>query len=109
MAKIWYVWEGNKPTRGREARCELPFEKFEEIFNAFEKKYLGTEPPKFPSSNPALDDYREPQFVILEAEGKDLASYKPRQIGFHAQIKEGFYKIDITIDQCEGILERESL
>jgi hypothetical protein len=108
MAKIWYAREGSEPTSGT-PRCDLPFEKFKELFQGFKTRYRGTEPPRFPSSKPALDKFRAPHFVILEVGGKELADYSPRQIGFRPQMKAGFYQIDATIDQCEEILKGESL
>jgi len=102
MAKIWYMREGGAPTiEGEQPRCILPFEKFKELFEAFETRYLGTGPPKFPSSKPALDEYRAPQFVVLEVAGKELADYP--------QMKEGFYLIDVPINHCEEILKGKSL
>ena len=104
MANIWYAREGQNPTTGR-PRCELSFEKYQQLFKNCKMNFLGTHTPKLPSSNQNLNDYREPKFVVLELAVDDLLNYKPKQIGFHTQLKEGFYEIDISVNQCEKILE----
>ncbi len=97
MAKIWYVQEGDMPTNG-EPRCELPFEKFKELFKLADMEYRGTKLTKFPSSKPALDGYRAEEFVVLEVAGEELADYP--------QMKEGFHLlINFDSDQCEEILK----
>lgn len=108
MAKIWYAREGQNPTTGG-PRCELSFEKYQQLFKNYKINFLGTDTPKFPSSNPNLDDYRPPKFVVLELSMDDLLNYKPKQIGFHPQLQDGFYKIDISVNQCEKILVAEGL
>lgn len=108
MANIWYAKEGENPTTG-DQRCELSFEKYQQLFKNYKMNFLGTDTPKFPSSNPNLDDYRTPKFVVLELAMDDLLNYKPKQIGFHLQLQEGFYQIDISVNQCEKILVVEGL
>ncbi len=108
MANIWYAREGQNSTRG-DPRCELSFEKYQQLFKNYKMNFLGTDTPKFPSSNANLDDYRRPEFVVLELARDDLLNYKPKQIGFHPQLQKGFYQIDISVNQCEKILEVEGL
>jgi len=108
MANIWYAREGQNPTRGG-PRCKLPFEKYQQLFNNYKMNFLGTDTPKFPSSNQNLDDYRAPKFVVLELAVDDLLNYKPKQIGFQTQLQQGFYQIDISLNQCEKILGAEGL
>jgi len=104
MANIWYAREGENPTTGG-PRCELSFEKYQQLFKNYKMNFLGTDTPRFSSSNPNLDDYRPPKFVVLELAMDDLLNYEPKQM----QLQEGFYQIDISVNQCEKILKAEGL
>ena len=98
MAKIWYAREGQDPTLNG-PRCELPFENCKQLFRSRGMDFLGTDTPRFASSNPKLDRFREPRFVVVELTEKDSATDKA----------EGFYRLDIDVNQCEGILRGSGL
>ena len=104
MANIWYAREGKNPTKP-DPRCKLSFEKYQQLFKDYKTNFLGTYTPDFPSSNPNLDDYRPRKFVVLELAVDDLLNNKTKQIGFHPQLQEGFYQIDISVNQCDKILK----
>jgi hypothetical protein len=99
MAKIWYAREGNSPTIGR------PLPELMGLSDRFPGKYLGSNPPKFPSLNPVLDSIRDYEYVILEVTNDDLEGVPPK-FGFRHKLKQGFYQVLMTIRECEDLLQR---
>lgn len=108
MGNVWYVREGPNPTIG-ESRCQLSFARVQQLFQKYTITYLGTAPPRFPSSNPTLDDYRPPRFVVFELPAGEPAGLTVNRIGFQSDNREGFYRVEIGIDDCETILAAEKL
>lgn len=108
MGNLWYVREATNPTAG-EPRCQLSFAGVQEVFLKHKITFLGTKPPRFPSSNPSLDDYRPPPFVVFELPAGEVVNLTVNRKGFQPDIREGFYQIEISIDDCESILATEQL
>jgi hypothetical protein len=108
MGSVWYVREGPNPTVG-EPRCQLSFARAQQLFREYKITYLGTDPPRFPSSNPSLDDYRPQRFVVFELPAGEPLGLTVNRIGFQPDKCEGFYQIEIGIDDCEAILAAEKL
>jgi hypothetical protein len=79
----------------------------QQLFGRYEIRYLGTETPRFSSSNAALDRFRGPEFVVFELPLGEPDGLSLNARGFQA--KAGFYQIDVTIDQCEATLSASQL
>ena len=109
MGSLWYVYEGSPSTIGDDPRCHLTFAKLKLLFGKYELKYIGTDPPKFPSSNPVLDGYRPLRYIVFELPDDELIDVDLNRIGFQPEIRHGFYRLDIGIEQCEAILKKEQL
>ncbi|HUV41539.1 MAG TPA: hypothetical protein VMW23_07120 [Sedimentisphaerales bacterium] len=96
MANIWYVAKGTLPSGN--PRCQLTFEKYQQLFGTNQLRFLGANGPNFPTSNPNLDGYRGAQYVVLQLVTN--ASTK----------KKGFYLLyDVTPTKCEEILKGQGL
>ena len=105
MAKIWYAQEGRQATIGG-PRCELPLIELLKLSEKFPGEYLSNKPPKFPSSKPILDGYRDPEFVVVEITEEDLKEDLPGQFGFHLRIRPGFYRVKMPVQECEQVLSQ---
>jgi hypothetical protein len=108
MGNVWYVHEGPNPTVG-EPRCQLSFARVQQLFREYKMTFRGTALPRFPSSNPSLDDYRPPRFVVFELPAAEPVGLTVNRIGFQPDLREGFYQIEIRIEDCEAILAAEQL
>jgi hypothetical protein len=108
LGYIWYVSEGPNPTHG-DPRCELSFQKAQQLFGKYEMKYLGPGPPKFPSLNKALDCYGGRRFVVFELHAGESTNRPPARKDFQREIRDGFYLIEISIEECETVLSRQQV
>ena len=108
MGNLWYVREGPTRTFGK-PRCELPFSKIRALFSEDKIKFIGTEPPSFPLSKPTLEGFTPPKYVVFELLEAELTGSTPDRIGFKPDIRHGFYLIDVRVEHCEEILDKERL
>jgi hypothetical protein len=107
MGNLWFVYEGPNPTM-RGPRCQLTFSRVQELFRGYRITFLGTDTPRFASSNPSLDDYI-PRYVVFELPAVEAVRQSVDRIGFQPDIREGFYQIEASIDDCNAILAAEQL
>ena len=105
MAKIWFVNRGKNPTEVYPAPiCKLSLNECTDFFGEDKINYLGTERPKFENKGPL--DYYKAEFVILELDKNDVLNFTPKQkLGFSRTYQQGFYQIDISVEEAKEILE----
>lgn len=81
MAKIWFCYEGDRPTSG-EAQAERPFAKAVELLQIDKQRYLGDDPKgvRFGQAGDPMAMIRGYQHVVVEVGDGEARDW---QAGFY--------------------------
>ena len=88
MAKVWFCFEGDRPTLG-DAQTERPLAELVELLRLNRDHYLGDDPTKvrFGKSGDPLGSIRGYQHVVVEVETEEARSNGWKRGYYHSAVK----------------------